>query len=66
MVTLLNFSIEPKYAEFGIVINPCTAEAGYTAHKKFMNGFACLEFDPYDAIISTVCCQKTIVGNWAK
>ena len=30
----------------------------YTAHKKFMNGFACHRFNPYGAIISTGRRQK--------
>ena len=38
----------------------------YTAHKKFMNGFACRGFDPYVAIISTSRCQKTPVCKSAK
>ena len=33
----------------------------YTAHKKFMNGFAWHGFDPYGTIISTGRCQKTLV-----
>ena len=40
--------------------------AMYTAHKKFMNGFACRGFDPYFAIISTNRCQKTLVCKSAK
>ena len=38
----------------------------YTAHKKFMNGFACRGFDPYVAIISTSRCQKTPVYKLAQ
>ena len=38
----------------------------YTAHKKFMNGFACRGFDPYVTIISTSRCQKTPVCKSAK
>ena len=38
----------------------------YTAHKKFMNGFACRGFDPCVAIISTSRCQKTSVCKSAK
>ena len=41
-------------------------ETKYTAHKKFMNGFACRGFDPYVAIISTSRCQKTPVCRSAK
>ena len=37
-----------------------------TAHKKFMNGFACRGFDPYVGIISTSRCQKTPVCKSAK
>ena len=36
-----------------------SADAVYTAHKKFMNGFAWRGCDPYGAIISTGRCQKT-------
>ena len=38
----------------------------YTAHKKFMNVFACHGFDPYVAIISTSRCQKTPVCKSVK
>ena len=38
----------------------------YTAHKKFMNGFACRGLGPYGAIISTGRCQKTLVCKSAK
>ena len=38
----------------------------YTAHKKFMNGFASRGFDPYVAIISTSRCEKTPVCKSAK
>ena len=38
----------------------------YTAHKKFMNGFACNGFDPYIAIISKSRCHKTPVCKPAK
>ena len=38
----------------------------YTAHKKFMKGFACREFHLYGAIMSTGRCQKTIVCKLAK
>ena len=37
-----------------------------SVHKKFMNDFACREFDPYVAIISTSRCQKTPVCKSAK
>ena len=32
----------------------------YTAHEKFMNGFACRGFGSYGAIISTGRCPKTL------
>ena len=40
----------------------------YTAHKKFMHGFACggFGFDPYGVIISTGRCQKSLVYKLAK
>ena len=38
----------------------------FTAHKKFMNGFACRGFDPYGAIISAGRCQETLVCKSAK
>ena len=38
----------------------------YTAHKKFMNGFACRGFDPYGAIISTARCQEILVCKSSK
>ena len=38
----------------------------YTAHKKFMNGFAWRGFDPNGAIISTDRSQKTLVCKSAK
>ena len=56
----------------GLVINSSinidmkVARYKYTAHKKFMNGFACRGFDPYVAIISTSRCQKTPVCKSAK
>ena len=43
-----------------------TVTATYTAHKKFMNGFACRGLDPYVAVISTSRCQKTPVCKPAK
>ena len=38
----------------------------YTAHKKFMNGFAWRGFDNCGAVISTGRCQKTLVCKSAK
>ena len=37
-----------------------------TPPKKFMNGFACRESDPYGAIISKSHCQKALVRKSAK
>ena len=47
-------------------MTPIIAIVKYTAHKKFMNGFACRGFDPYVAIISTSRCQKTPVCKSAE
>ena len=43
-----------------------TRTRSYTAHKKFMNGFACRGFHPCGAIISTSRCQKTLISKSAK
>ena len=57
-----------RYSELAtkININLLRPSDAYTAHKKFMNGFACRVFDPYVAIISTSRCQKTPVCKSAK
>ena len=38
----------------------------YTAHKKFMNGFARRRFHPFGANISIGRCQKTLPCKAAK
>ena len=52
--------------EYVLYMNSELCKALYTAHKKFMNGFACRGFDPYVTIISTSRCQKTPVCKSAK